>query len=174
MAIALEIRGMDKGFNAGAGACRASVQVLRGVDLTVQTGESMALVGQSGCGKSTLLLCAAGLLEPESGDVRWFGESSRAAAATRAVYHCSSAELARAPILAEPTLHLVDVSIAADAVLRVAHWVERRRERGDAVIVSTCEEDFAHHLAARVLVLRGGRLHADTRARSRVAEYARP
>jgi predicted ABC-type transport system involved in lysophospholipase L1 biosynthesis ATPase subunit len=173
MLIALELRGLAKGFVAGGGACSASAQVLRGIDLTVQASESIALVGQSGSGKSTLLLCAAGLLQPEIGEARWFGQSDRAAAAGRAVYYCTPGELARSPVFAEPMLHLVDIPITADAVLVLARWVERRRERGDAVIVSTRDEDFAHHVAGRVVILRGGRLHADTRARSRVAEYRR-
>lgn len=137
-------------------------------------GESIALVGQSGSGKSTLLLCAAGLLKPESGELRWFGETDRAAAVRRAVYHCGPGDLARAPLVAESTIHLIDIPITTEAVLSVARWIERRRERGDAVIVSVCDEDFAHHLAAHTLVLRGGRLHADSRVRSRVAEYACP
>ena len=76
--------------------------------------------------------------------------------------------------MADSTLHLVDIPIETGSVLTVARWIERRRERGDAVIVSVCDEDFAHHLAARTLVLRRGRLHADTRARSRVAEHVCP
>jgi ABC-type cobalamin/Fe3+-siderophores transport system ATPase subunit len=173
MLIALELRGVTKGFTAGAGVCTAAAQVLRGVDLTVHAGESVALVGQSGCGKSTLLLCAAGLLKPETGEVRWFGEGHRAAAVGRAIYHCNPAELSRAPLFAEPILHLVDIPVTAEVVLVLARWVEARRERGDAVIVSTRDEDFAHHLAATAVVLRGGRVHADTRTRARVAEYAR-
>lgn len=47
--------------------------VLQGVDLTVATGEIVALQGPSGCGKSTLLRVIAGLEPVEAGTVVWRG-----------------------------------------------------------------------------------------------------
>jgi energy-coupling factor transport system ATP-binding protein len=44
--------------------------ILRGVDLTVDAGETVALMGRNGAGKSTLLRHAAGLLEPTRGRVQ--------------------------------------------------------------------------------------------------------
>ncbi len=46
---------------------------LAGVSLTVGRGEQVALMGPNGCGKSTLLKVLAGLIFPDSGDVRAFG-----------------------------------------------------------------------------------------------------
>ncbi len=47
---------------------------VEGVDLKVQAGEFVSVVGPTGCGKSTLLNVAAGLLEPSKGSARIFGE----------------------------------------------------------------------------------------------------
>ena len=43
--------------------------VLQGVHLTIQTGETMVVIGRSGCGKSVLLKHIIGLLRPERGSV---------------------------------------------------------------------------------------------------------
>jgi phospholipid/cholesterol/gamma-HCH transport system ATP-binding protein len=49
--------------------------VLAGVELTVETGETLSVVGHSGTGKSVLLKTTIGLIVPDYGDVRIDGES---------------------------------------------------------------------------------------------------
>lgn len=48
--------------------------VLRGVDLTINTGESIVIIGRSGCGKSVLLKHLIGLIQPDSGNIIIDGE----------------------------------------------------------------------------------------------------
>ncbi len=50
------------------------VNILRGINLTVRRGESVAIVGPSGSGKSTMLMVMAGLERPSSGRVRVAGQ----------------------------------------------------------------------------------------------------
>ncbi|MEA3349218.1 MAG: ABC transporter ATP-binding protein [Chloroflexota bacterium] len=50
---------------------------LRGVSFEVGRGEIVAVLGPSGCGKSTLLAVVAGLVESDSGEVRWNGQRLR-------------------------------------------------------------------------------------------------
>ena len=50
------------------------VEVLKGIDLDVEPGQVVCLIGPSGSGKSTLLRCLARLIEPTAGQVRLDGQ----------------------------------------------------------------------------------------------------
>lgn len=67
----LRLDGIHRAFDQG----RTRLEVLRGIDLEVSTGEIVALVGPSGSGKSTLLYIAGLLEPPDSGEVAVCGES---------------------------------------------------------------------------------------------------
>ncbi len=63
---ALQVDGMHKSFGEH--------QVLKGIDLTAQTGDVISIVGSSGSGKSTFLRCINMLETPDAGDVYVHGE----------------------------------------------------------------------------------------------------
>ena len=60
----VQIRGVSKAYAGGT-------PILRGIDLDIHAGELFFLLGPSGCGKSTLLRILAGLIEPDSGSIRF-------------------------------------------------------------------------------------------------------
>jgi nitrate ABC transporter ATP-binding subunit len=62
----LAVRGVTKRFAAGD----EEIEALARVDLTIQEGEFVCLIGASGCGKSTLLRIVAGFEEPSTGEVQ--------------------------------------------------------------------------------------------------------
>ena len=65
MSALIEFQGFNKYFG--------DQQVLKGIDLSVQSGEVVVILGPSGCGKSTLLRCLNGLEVAHSGSLRFAG-----------------------------------------------------------------------------------------------------
>ena len=63
----IETRDLHKGFGPQP--------VLRGMDLRIESGEALVIIGRSGCGKSVLLKLLIGLLLPDAGDVLVDGEN---------------------------------------------------------------------------------------------------
>ncbi|MFJ1866288.1 ABC transporter ATP-binding protein [Streptomyces sp. NPDC088097] len=89
----------------------AGTPVVRGVDLDVAPGETVALLGPNGSGKSSLLRCLAGLRVPDTGTVRYDGLS---------VQGWSARRIAR-------RVAFVEQDCALDTELRVADVVELGR-----------------------------------------------
>ena len=62
----IEIRNLHKSFNSN--------KVLQGVNLDIETGETLVIIGRSGCGKSVLIKHIVGLLFPDEGYVKVEGK----------------------------------------------------------------------------------------------------
>jgi phospholipid/cholesterol/gamma-HCH transport system ATP-binding protein len=63
----VELRGVDVWFGRNP--------VLRGIDLAVPRGQTLAIIGESGCGKTVLLKAMIGLVRPTRGEVRFDGNN---------------------------------------------------------------------------------------------------
>jgi lipoprotein-releasing system ATP-binding protein len=70
MSSLLEVKNLYKSYGSGT----AKVEVLKGIDLTVESGDTVALVGPSGAGKSTLLHVMGTIDRPTSGSVLFDGK----------------------------------------------------------------------------------------------------
>ena len=62
----LEARGLQRSFGPA--------RILRGLDLSLSSGEALAIIGPNGAGKTTLLRLLAGLLRPTAGEIRVMGQ----------------------------------------------------------------------------------------------------
>ena len=63
----IELRNLQKSFG--------QVDVLKGIDMQVYSGEVVAIIGSSGSGKSTMLRCVNLLETPTSGEILWHGKN---------------------------------------------------------------------------------------------------
>lgn len=70
MAPLLDIKGLRKTFGHG----RRAVPAVRGIDLTVEHGETVGVVGESGCGKTTLGRVVVGLTDATQGSISFDGQ----------------------------------------------------------------------------------------------------
>jgi NitT/TauT family transport system ATP-binding protein len=120
-----------------------SIEALREVDLAVQPGQFVSLIGVSGCGKSTLLRIVGGLIEPTEGTVEIGGLPPREAQRRKGVgFVFQDAALL-------PWLSVVD---NVELSLRVNRGANRPRPRGtdellDLVGLTRFREAYPHQLS---------------------------
>jgi ABC-2 type transport system ATP-binding protein len=77
----IQLRGLEKSFRGPDGPIRA----VRGIDVQIAAGETVALLGPNGAGKSTTIDMLLGLLAPDAGSVSVFGRPPARAVADGAV-----------------------------------------------------------------------------------------
>ena len=112
----LEIKGVQKWY--------AGQHVLRDIELTVDSGEFVSLIGHSGCGKSTLLNVVGGLVKPDAGQALLDGELITAPGPDRAMVFQSYSLLPRLSIEAN-----VREAVRAARSDRPKSWGDEMTER---------------------------------------------
>jgi nitrate ABC transporter ATP-binding subunit len=173
--MSLVVSNLHKSFAHG----RSSQHVLRGVDLTVEPGEFVSLIGHSGCGKSTLLSIIGGLQTADGGTVELDGARVASAGPDRAMVFQNYSLLPRLSLLDN-----VEVAIAssrrewpkAKRIERTEHYLtavglwEHRHKKPNQVsggMQQRCAVARAFAIEPRALLLDEpfGALDALTRAR---------
>ena len=130
MSIALHLNNLDVSYGA--------IQALRGVDVTVNQGEIVTLIGANGAGKSTLLRAASGMVRARSGRVEFLGEDisrlSIASIVSRGLIHCPEGRRIFANMTVKENLELgaylrTDKQGISDDYERALTYFPRLRER---------------------------------------------
>jgi oligopeptide/dipeptide ABC transporter ATP-binding protein len=129
----LTLRALTRDFPISAGAFRKPriLRALDGIDLTINAGETVALVGESGCGKSTLGRIVAGLLPASGGAILFDGKPpARGKARARQIqiilqdpFGSLNPKMTVGELIAEPAL-LHDLVPRGEAHRRVAELLQ--------------------------------------------------
>ncbi len=102
------------------------IVALRGVDLEIDAGEMLALLGPSGMGKSTLLKLLAGLIRPSAGQI-WVGEAELSRLSGRQTQELRATEVSY--VLQETGRNLLPFATAAQNVWFAQQGGRKRRRR---------------------------------------------
>src|SRR3546814_2947299 len=116
--MSLQIRGLHKTYG--------TQHVLRDVDLTIDTGQFVSLIGHSGCGKSTLLGAVGGLVRPDGGTITLDGTPVTQPGPDRAMVFQSYSLLPRLTLLQN-----VREAVKAARPDRNRRWVDEMTERSE-------------------------------------------
>jgi nitrate/nitrite transport system ATP-binding protein len=137
----LEISGLSKSYGTGA----ARTEVLHDVNLSIEAGEFVAIVGFSGSGKTTLISTIAGLLTPDSGEIRLRDKPITTAGPDRGVVFQSYSLM--------PWLTVEgNIALAVDAVY--PQWTKEQRREHVAKQIELV--GLAHAAGRRPAQLSGG------------------
>jgi ABC-type lipoprotein export system ATPase subunit len=127
----LRAAGLRKVFRGPDGR---SLEILRGVDLTLAPGEHVAVVGRSGSGKSTLLNLLGGLDRADGGEL-WFEDTCLTCASRRALARFRGRRLG----FVFQAFHLIASLTAWENVLLAARYVGRDRAEAAAAAAGLFE-----------------------------------
>lgn len=139
----MTVASLRKSFGSG----EAKVEVLKGLDFTIQKGERVALTGKSGSGKSTLLSLLAGLDAPDAGSIS-IDQKNISEMNERDLTHYRARHIG----IVFQQFHLVSTLTALENVLLPLEMLklEGARERAESLLASVNLAHRMNHLPSQL------------------------
>jgi len=124
------------------------LQILKGLDLNLEDGETLSIMGKSGSGKSTLLNLLAGLMKPTSGEIKILGqEFSHKSDKERTKIRGENLGIIFQQFHLLPHLSALENVTFAGEINNVEHVDEKAKKLLKRVGLSHREEHFPHELS---------------------------
>lgn len=141
--VTVEVKNLRKSYGQG----EAKVEVLKGINLQIHRGETLALIGKSGSGKSTLLSLLAGLDRSDSGEVL-VKSKSITTMSEKELTHFRASQMG----IVFQQFHLVSTLTALENVLLPLELLkrERAREIAEGLLASVGLAHRSHHLPSQL------------------------
>lgn len=139
----MRIQGLRKSY----GSSSSKVEVLKGINLEVKKGETLALIGKSGSGKSTLLSLLAGLDQPDSGEIT-LNDTHLSKMTEKELTHFRAQNMG----IVFQQFHLVSTLTALENVLLPLELLKRKDafEKATSLLESVGLSHRAHHLPSEL------------------------
>jgi putative ABC transport system ATP-binding protein len=140
---ALTVSNLRKSYGQG----ESKVEVLKGINLSINKGETLALTGKSGSGKSTLLSLLAGLDRPDKGEIALHGKVI-SGMSEKELTHFRASHMG----IVFQQFHLVSTLTAFENVLLPLELLKRENAKGRAtsLLESVGLSHRTHHLPSQL------------------------
>lgn len=141
--VTVKVQNLRKSYGQG----ESRVEVLKGINLEIKKGETIALIGKSGSGKSTLLSLLAGLDRADAGEVLISGKNI-SSMSEKDLTHFRASQMG----IVFQQFHLVSTLTAMENVLLPLELMKREgaRERALSLLESVGLSHRAHHLPSQL------------------------
>jgi putative ABC transport system ATP-binding protein len=139
----MKVTNLRKSYGQG----ESKVEVLKGINLEISKGETLALIGKSGSGKSTLLSLLAGLDQPDSGEIS-FENQNISSMSEKKLTQFRAENMG----IVFQQFHLVSTLTAFENVLLPLELLKRKhaKERAMSLLESVGLSHRGHHLPSQL------------------------